>query len=288
MKRCGLMGLLAVAASVGCTSQTVEETAVLVMDLEARDAGWQVEIYGDDATSTLPVLLDATDEVVLVNGDEVVEFEPEHGFVLSVIGEDAELVWYEMAWDVDPNSISVIAPEDAAYELAESIGAEVEDGESGFIVVGENAFLLSAEVAEPAGILESSRLPPPEDEVAVVSIMDYFPATAGKRSTVRVDVDGRFPFPTIDTDARSDLLANESAAAGFWVGRYAHESGGESVTLSADGSYQRRSGCVIKSGKWAVGLDGVRLLGTGVEEWSLAPGGFDSSKGRYVRKGGAQ
>jgi len=110
---------------LACTASTLGEPGLVLLDAEALDAGWAVDVDGAITDGALPIAT-WSDEVVLIAPDDGVEFvELYSGELLLVQGAGGSLEVTEPGVDVARDTVFVEGSEDAAWDLADQVGADV-------------------------------------------------------------------------------------------------------------------------------------------------------------------
>ena len=229
-----LAGCLATLA-IGCGSKSgPDDTGYLVLDQQARLAGYGFEVDGLLETGVMPIEVTPDDEITLVGDDteEPVEMAP--GDVLLVHGADGAWSRLALGRTAAPDLIDVDGPDLAVQELAEALGGEAERAGAVWRIWAPDGFREAALMIPPSGLVQV--LPVDADYSAAPPIEDW------ELSTPTVDR-GSEPSTMALGPAGIPGLANpfgESVScegvSGVWRGQQymEHQSGWYRFTLNVD------------------------------------------------------
>ncbi|MBN8612858.1 MAG: hypothetical protein J0L92_19845 [Deltaproteobacteria bacterium] len=186
----------------GCTGPDVAESALFVLDDEARAAGVAIEISGEAQPADGPIAAPSSAEVAVRRGTEREPIDAHPGEVIAIEGREGRV-----RRGVDAARLVVDADREQALRFAELGGMQaipLADGR--FLIDGENAMwtaLLFPEVAGRVSPWSPSRL-----DVSNAGWLSPNDATWAARTTVGID----------ETDVQPDFVPSSDLAA--YVGAY--------------------------------------------------------------------
>jgi len=181
----------AMAMCIGCGDtgdEQLEQLGFVLLDLQAQEAGWQLEGLGPDAR-LLPASLDEGEAFTLRGPQGAEVIEARRGELLYVRGAEGAAERYLLGDEVSRDSLFVIGTREAAEALARRSDADVEAIDEGvYRLEGPSALLRLSDGQAPGGLQE---LLPAEtlDELPELELRD------GQDARVRAaaaEVDGRF------------------------------------------------------------------------------------------------
>lgn len=150
-----LVGLAVALGAVGCQGASEEGTGYILLDREARAAGFAVEGAEGKLASVLPVELDTVSEISLSGPTGKTTIVGARGELLHVRGPQGRIESRELGGDVDADRVLLRGTEAVANELAVLLGGEVlgeKDGAWG--IQATEALQAAAQVTAPEGVLE--------------------------------------------------------------------------------------------------------------------------------------
>ena len=161
-----------VAAAAGCVGgqEPQAHQALLLLDAEARAAGFVVvgtEIEGQ----ALPIAVTTDQDVTLAGPEGSQPLTLAEGEIVLVRGAEGRIERHVVGEDVDPDRLLLRAPADAATEVADALGAEVRVRDDGLV-----------EIAAP-GVLAASADAPSFDPIVEAQVVELVAAPV--RQTVR-------------------------------------------------------------------------------------------------------
>lgn len=147
--RAATLALLPVAGAwpSGCTGPDVAESALFVLDDEARAAGVGVEIGGEAQPTDGPIAVPSSAEVAVRRGAHREPIDAEPGEVIAIEGAEGRV-----RRDVDPARLVVDGDREQAVRFAELGGMQaipLPDGR--FLIDGENALWTALLFPDQAG-----------------------------------------------------------------------------------------------------------------------------------------
>jgi hypothetical protein len=147
---------------VGCQGApgSGERGGYVLLDAEARAAGFTVEVSGEHHASALPYELSAEDDdATLVGPHGKMAIAGAAGELLRVRGRLGELESLDIDADVSPDLVRVRGTEEAATALAELLGAESVAVDGGWELRATDVLTAAALVGAPQGLEEVSPVP---------------------------------------------------------------------------------------------------------------------------------
>ena len=147
------LGLVGLAACGG--GGEGPDSGYVLLDADARDAGYALEVAGDRVAAVLPVALGVDADAALVGPSGRVVLSAAGGELLSVEGADAALVTRGIGDEVDDGVLYVDAPTDAARSLAAALDGALTQGEDGWFEIRGEQLLQAAATTEPAADLRA-------------------------------------------------------------------------------------------------------------------------------------
>jgi hypothetical protein len=149
---------LVVAAAAGCVGEEEPQAhrALLLLDQEAREAGFVV--VGESMESrALPIAVSIDEPVTLAGpqGSQQIEVGPDE--IILVRGATGEVEHHVLGEDVDPDRLVLAAPAEIVAEVADGLGAEVQERADGRVeIVAPGVLAASAGAPALTEILEAS------------------------------------------------------------------------------------------------------------------------------------
>jgi hypothetical protein len=154
-RRYGWAMLGAMVGLVGCQAAPEEHVGYVLLDREAREAGFVVDGLEADRSPVLPIEVDPSDDLSLLGPRGRIALEPEADKLLVVHGATGEVEVRAMGRDVDLDRLVVRGSDSAARELAQVLAGEVAQRDDGsWEIHAFNAFGESSRVRAPADLLE--------------------------------------------------------------------------------------------------------------------------------------
>lgn len=147
-----------VAAAAGCVGgeEPPAQRALLLLDQEAREAGFVV-VGAEVEGQALPIAVATDAPVTLAGPDGSIQIDVAEGEIVLVRGADAVLERRVLGEEVDPDRIVLNAPSAIVDEVADGLGAEVREREDGLVEVSAPGVLAaSADAPRFAEIVEAS------------------------------------------------------------------------------------------------------------------------------------
>ena len=209
--------LALMAATVGCGPSG--ESGSVLLSLEARAAGGALQVDGQRLEPILPreFAADADVRLVGLGSDERLVVEPGR---IRTVGTGGALDWLDPGLDFEPDSLLLDAPEAAARELGDALGAEVDgDGEAVWRIRGSGVVEAAAIVDEPEGLVEA-RLVEPETPVMLPLPSELSPIAPMLSAPLSDDDEGQ---RTAEDDGAPDRVGIFEEGGGF---RMVDASGG--------------------------------------------------------------
>lgn len=147
-----------VVAAAGCVGgeEPQAHQALLLLDQEAREAGFVV--VGESVQSqALPIAVSVDEPVTLAGPEGAQQIEVSPGEILLVRGAGGAIERRVVGEDVDPDRLVLAAPAEIVAEVADGLGAEVQERDDGRVVIVAPG-VLSASAGAPvlSEILEAS------------------------------------------------------------------------------------------------------------------------------------
>jgi hypothetical protein len=224
--------LLALASTLailgGCSNAPQSDEAeaegvgYVLMDLEARDAGYRLD--GLESDALLPTELDAGEVMDLIGPEETVPIEVARDELVWVRGADGVIEHRAFDFDVSRDVLYVAGSERAAKTLAKQLNGIYEKEEDGlWRIQATDAYQAAADGYSPKGLDEV--LPAVTPELADLEEMADGAAAAETRRQLLDAVPAKrlLSFEIADNLPIMDLLTPpvscEDAVAGIWVSR---------------------------------------------------------------------
>ncbi|MCP4808063.1 MAG: hypothetical protein GY884_22190 [Proteobacteria bacterium] len=146
---------------LGCADPGRSDAGLLLLDGEALDAGWLVEVEGEPLSTALPV--QEGDAPILLAPDglpEEFEFYPDE--ITLVSGPEGDVDWLVLGDDIATDAVEVVGDEATAADIAEQLGGPFDQVDSGIWLLEAPDILLELTwVAEPDGLYETLPLDDP-------------------------------------------------------------------------------------------------------------------------------
>lgn len=258
------------ALALACTHTTLGDAPMVLLDADALDAGWAVEVDGRVVSTALPVPLWYEGGATLIAPDGASEEEEVFGGELLLVeGADGELDWLAIGTDVAPDVVLVEGTEDAAFELADQAGAEVLELDGAWQLSGRELLEELCYAKEPDGLVGvrpswdvvevldetedesfSRRMADLEDAVGMLKTRSY----RNKLDVLDLDAQARSDA-LFFVESRPELDRGEldpASLVGVW------HSGARCLVLDASGGFHSCDGAV--EGPWEVNR-GLLLVG---------------------------
>jgi hypothetical protein len=161
--RKGLLGVAFALVAVGATGcQGAQEggdgsgQGVVLVDKEARAAGFAVEIAGKRLATVLPIAIDDDDDVALVGPTGRATLSGAEGELLHVEGRQGKLESLGIGQDIEADRVLVEGTEEAARALAEMLAGEVTAADDGWQIKANDALHAAAGLPAPDGLIALS------------------------------------------------------------------------------------------------------------------------------------
>lgn len=179
----------------------------VLLDADAREAGFALEIEGEVTASALPVAISDEVRVVLVGPEGRRTLSVSPGELVHVVGEDGEVESLEIGEEVDPGRLQLESTREAATALADALGAEVVETEDGmFELRGEDLLDAAGEAETPEGLIAISPVAP-EDRAALATEADSMVAAGRLRTANAVAAPALVAAPVVVDPARYGMRA---------------------------------------------------------------------------------
>ncbi len=150
-----VVGLAIALGAVGCQGAEKEGSGYLLLDREARAAGFAVESGNVRAAPVLPVELTSDTELSLTGPTGRVALSGADGELLHVRGAQGKIESREIGGDVEPDRLVLEGTEEAASALATALGGELtEAGDGRWELQADGALADSSRVEAPNGLLQ--------------------------------------------------------------------------------------------------------------------------------------
>ncbi|NUP11050.1 MAG: hypothetical protein HOW73_33815 [Polyangiaceae bacterium] len=125
----------------------------VLLDTEAREAGYSISIDGHETDAVLPTLLEDGARVSLLGPDGKQALEVEPGELIHVHGAAAEVESLDIGGEIEAGKIVLDAKSDVAHELARTLKAEVADMDDGrFELRGDDLLSKLADLDESGDV----------------------------------------------------------------------------------------------------------------------------------------
>jgi hypothetical protein len=153
MRVCAKYGWLGLAMGTMACGQGAEPSGYILLDREARAAGYSVEKDGHTQRATLPLALGDAEEATLVHADSRQSLFAQPGEVVVVRGANAQTERWVLGRDIEPDLLDLDAPEDVARELAGAVGGELTARGSSWRLAALDAWELASQMPVPAEVV---------------------------------------------------------------------------------------------------------------------------------------
>ncbi len=188
-----------VQALAACTGADVAESALFVLDDEARAAGVSVEIAGEAQPADGPIAVPSSAEVAVRRGAEREHIDARPGEVIAIEGADGVI-----RRDVDPARLVIDADHEQALRFAELGGMQaVPLGDGRFLIDGENAMWTALLFPDEAGRVSPWAPTRPADTSHTAAWLAPGDSTWTARTTVGIED----TEPTVAFVGPTDLAA---------------------------------------------------------------------------------
>ena len=161
--RKGLLGVAFALVAVGATGcQGAQEggdgsgTGVVLVDKDARSAGFAVEVAGKRQASVLPIEISDDDDVALVGPSGRATLSGAEGELLHVKGRQGKLESLGIGQDVEADRVLVEGTEESARALGEMLAGEVTATDGGWQIKADDALHAAAGLPAPDGLIALS------------------------------------------------------------------------------------------------------------------------------------
>lgn len=144
------------AGLIGCGGPLPGSTGYLLLDAQARSAGFYFALPGWSGSPVMPIRVEATDAVSLggPGGQRRLMLRP--GALGYIQGRDGELSWSRLDADVRSDELRIDGRDTAARQLADKLGAEVAPGPDGtWRLIGTELLDRGAFLDPPEGVFEA-------------------------------------------------------------------------------------------------------------------------------------
>lgn len=158
--------------SIGCQGAPTSEgkSGYLLVDRDARNAGFAVEIAGEKIAPVLPMQLTSDDEATLVGPTGRMALSGDADELLWVRGAAGKIESLAVGDEIADDELKIEGSEDAANQLAQQLAADIEaSGEATWKIHVADALRVAAAASAPDGLvgaLPSEKAAPVEEEEA--------------------------------------------------------------------------------------------------------------------------
>jgi hypothetical protein len=235
--------LLGLSLAAGCTAPASGSLGYMLLDRDTRAAGIEVAAGGWQGAPLLPLALGLHERVELVV----------HGGRVPVALRAGELAWVRggaIEWraDVDPERLAVSGADQAVFDLADALGAEVAIDDGRMVLRAADLYHRASFLSVPDGVTEA--LPIGGARAHAAAGDDRAPAN-GDRALATAGVGVGDVAPATGTPELTELV-------GFYG------TGDHWLLLDAAGGYSAGFGCDENArGTWRRDGDGLELSPAG-------------------------
>jgi hypothetical protein len=218
-----MRGCLLFAIVVGCGGAPHDETAYVLLDREAREAGVQIEANGWKGAPTLPTAFDAIEQVAVATprGRSLLNLRP--GSLAWIRGPEASIQWSRVGADIRSDAVLLDGRDDGARALASLLEGRLTREPDSWLLEGDDV-LTRGSFMEIPGVVESR-------PIAVAPGASATTLQAGVQSSGLVVVEKpRIEVPPAVGDTATAL-----------VGLYQHDE--RTLILDAQGGFTLTVGC---------------------------------------------
>ncbi|MBN1605918.1 MAG: hypothetical protein JW940_04765 [Polyangiaceae bacterium] len=210
---------LGLAMGTMACGQGAEPSGYVLIDREARAAGYRVEKDGRTESATLPLALEDAQEATLVNADSRQSLTAQPGEVVIVRGANAETERGMIGRDVEPDMLDLEAPEGVARELAAAVGGELDARGATWRLTALDAWELASQMPVPAEVVGAAPVAIDAVATAELALTDETRASTGQASTGTV-------APSLSAQGPGSSASRSTDVAGTWQGQLYSERHG--------------------------------------------------------------